>query len=320
MKVSVIVLAYNQEGTIARTLDSILAQEVNFRYEIVVGEDASTDGTRAIAIDYAKRFPEIIRLMPEAPNKGPVANYFACLDAAKGKYIADCAADDYWTDTHKLSRQIEILDADSEVALVHTAWHFIDSETSHPHRYDWNPIEPYTADKGALSLRILMHDPAVSIHSCTSVYRKESLAKIIANRPDLFLDPDNTCEDLPIAVALAHTGKIAYIPDDTLCYELPGKDSVSSPDNFERHALFLIGTLHQIIRLQQFIGATNAQMHSFYSHRIDYTLSQIFHSRNSDIYKSFRRICAAKPLPCGIKGRIYKILIPLTTKKLPRNK
>ncbi|MDE7143493.1 MAG: glycosyltransferase family 2 protein, partial [Muribaculaceae bacterium] len=64
MKVSVIVLTYNQEDTISRTLDSILAQQVDFDYEIIVGDDASTDRTRQICTQYQQRHPDRLRIMP----------------------------------------------------------------------------------------------------------------------------------------------------------------------------------------------------------------------------------------------------------------
>ena len=120
--VSVIVLTYNQQDTIARTLDSILAQRVSFPFEIVIGEDAGTDGTRSICEDYVRRYPDKVRLMPKAPNKGVVRNYFDTLEACRGEYIADCAGDDYWTSDTKLQRQADILMQRPEVAVVHTAW------------------------------------------------------------------------------------------------------------------------------------------------------------------------------------------------------
>jgi glycosyltransferase involved in cell wall biosynthesis len=77
--VSVIVVTYNQHDSIARTLDSILMQKCRLPIEIVVGDDASTDSTRAVCEDYVRRYPHIVRLMPAAPNKGVVDNYFDCL-------------------------------------------------------------------------------------------------------------------------------------------------------------------------------------------------------------------------------------------------
>ena len=101
-KVSVIVICYNQRDTISRALDSVLAQE-DCDYEVIIGDDASADGTREVCEEYARRYPGRVRLMPAAPNKGVVDNYFDCFDAARGEYVADCAGDDYWLGTRRLA-------------------------------------------------------------------------------------------------------------------------------------------------------------------------------------------------------------------------
>lgn len=91
-KVSVIVLTYNQEKLIGRTLDSILAQKCDFPFEIIVGEDCSTDGTLAVCRDYEARHPDKIRLFANNPNKGLLDNYYDCILLARGEYLADCGA------------------------------------------------------------------------------------------------------------------------------------------------------------------------------------------------------------------------------------
>jgi glucosyltransferase len=101
-KISVIVATYNQEDTIARTLDSVLMQQCHVPIEIILGEDCSTDGTLAVCQRYADEHPDVIRLIANKQNKGLVDNYFDCMLAAQGKYIADCAGDDFWTDPLKL--------------------------------------------------------------------------------------------------------------------------------------------------------------------------------------------------------------------------
>lgn len=119
-KVSVIVCTYRQESTIARTLDSILSQETEYQFEIVLGEDASPDGTRNICEDYALRHPEIINLLPPAPNKGLMRNYRDCVAACTGDYIMACAGDDWWHNKEKLQRQVEFMDASPEYVMCYT--------------------------------------------------------------------------------------------------------------------------------------------------------------------------------------------------------
>ena len=115
--VSVIVLTYNQENTIKRTLDSILSQKCNFNFEIIIGDDCSTDSTVRICQEYQSSYPTIIRLICNETNKGVVKNYYNCILASKGKYIADCAGDDYWVTTTKLQKQYDILEKDPTYKL-----------------------------------------------------------------------------------------------------------------------------------------------------------------------------------------------------------
>lgn len=110
IKVSVIVLTYNHEKYIKQALDSILMQQVDFKYEILVGDDASTDGTREILKRYEQKYPEIIKLFLNKENLGASRNSYNMLMFAKGKYLATCEGDDYWTDIDKLKIQVEFLE------------------------------------------------------------------------------------------------------------------------------------------------------------------------------------------------------------------
>ena len=117
-KVSVIVLSYNQINTISRTLDSILAQIVDFAFEIIIGDDASNDGTRTICEQYAIKFPSCIKLLDKAKNKGVVNNYLDCLGMASGEYIMGCAGDDWWHNRNKMQLQVSFLDSHPKFSLV----------------------------------------------------------------------------------------------------------------------------------------------------------------------------------------------------------
>lgn len=116
MKVSVATETYNHERYIAQALDSILMQEVGFDYEIVIGEDCSTDKTRAIVLEYKRRYPETIRLLLNERNLGGRRNFVNTLQACRGEYIALLEGDDYWTSSHKLQKQVDYLDSHPECA------------------------------------------------------------------------------------------------------------------------------------------------------------------------------------------------------------
>lgn len=107
--VSVIVLTYNHEKYIRQALDSILMQEVDFRYEILVGDDASVDHTPEILKEYQKKHPDIFHLYLRTQNLGATRNSYELLTSCRGVFIAACEGDDYWTDSLKLKKQVEFL-------------------------------------------------------------------------------------------------------------------------------------------------------------------------------------------------------------------
>lgn len=118
--VSVFMMTYNHENYIAQALDSILMQKINFGYEIIVGEDCSTDRTREIILSYAQRKPDLFKLILHNHNVGATANQNAVLKACMGKYIAICEGDDYWTDPYKLQKQVDFLEANPDYGLIHS--------------------------------------------------------------------------------------------------------------------------------------------------------------------------------------------------------
>lgn len=117
MKVSVYMITYDHERFIAQAIDSVLMQQVDFDYEIVIGEDCSTDNTRSIVIDYRNRFSDKIKLLLNEKNLGMIPNFIQTMQACTGQYIAMLEGDDYWTLPHKLQKQVDFLDSHPEFAI-----------------------------------------------------------------------------------------------------------------------------------------------------------------------------------------------------------
>ena len=113
-KVSVLVITYNQERFIVQALQSVLMQEVNFEYEVVIGEDCSTDRTREIVLQFQKEHPLLVRVILHDKNQGPELNFIQTLQACRGKYVATLEGDDYWTSPHKLRIMVDFLEAHPE--------------------------------------------------------------------------------------------------------------------------------------------------------------------------------------------------------------
>ena len=164
IKVSVHMPAYNHEAYIAQAIESVLMQEVDFRFELVIGEDCSTDATRAVAVEYADRYPDRIRLLLHRSNLGIFDNDQAIISACRGEYIAWLEADDYWTSPRKLQAQVDLLDSRADYsACFHWARRV---GTTEPATWREGPptVKPfYTIDD-------LLRDGHF-IPSCTAVFR-----------------------------------------------------------------------------------------------------------------------------------------------------
>jgi glycosyltransferase involved in cell wall biosynthesis len=206
VKVSVHMPAYNHEKYIAEALDSALMQEADFPWEIVIGEDCSTDGTVAVARDYAARYPERIRLIENERNLGIWENDQVIVAACRGEYIAWLESDDLWTASDKLQRQVELLDANPTYsACFHRASCLTQSEPPSTWRGRPDHIKP-TFDVDDLL------EQGHFIPSCTGVFRAGLVREALDwTRGTPFLET-------AYAIRFALSGPIAYIDMDMATY------------------------------------------------------------------------------------------------------
>ncbi len=124
IKVTIRCITYNQKDYIRQCLDGFVMQKTNFRFEAIVHDDASTDGTDEIVREYAEKYPDIIKPIFETENQyskhdgslGRIMNA-----NTRGKYVAICEGDDYWTDPLKLQKQADFLDANPQCSLTYHA-------------------------------------------------------------------------------------------------------------------------------------------------------------------------------------------------------
>ncbi len=124
MKLSIIMPCFNVSTTLIRALESVLMQEINFKYEIIIVDDASKDQTVEIAKEYSKQYPQIKVICNES-NKGNAYTYYKGLCESRGDYVCVLDGDDYYTISDKLQRQVDFLDSDLEEEYVGTATQYI---------------------------------------------------------------------------------------------------------------------------------------------------------------------------------------------------
>ncbi|MBR5947740.1 MAG: glycosyltransferase family 2 protein [Clostridia bacterium] len=120
IEVSVICNAYNHEKYIAQALESFIMQRTNFKFEVLVHDDASTDSTADIIREYEKKYPDLIKPMYQTVNQysngGAISKRFQ-LPRARGRYIAVCEGDDYWTDPEKLQKQYDQMEKNPQADM-----------------------------------------------------------------------------------------------------------------------------------------------------------------------------------------------------------
>ena len=261
--VSIIVICYNQEKSIAAALDSVLRQDSSVPFEIVVGDDASTDSTREICQKYADKYPEKIRLLPYEPNLGLVGNYFRCLKACRGEYISDCAGDDEWLGTTRLAEAMRIFDKHPEINSVFTDYIIFDTSTGISRQAYASDLEERKLNpiiKGNFILRKAMNRiNSLPYMLSTAIYRKKDLQEVMSQSPEMVCNKLFGCEDVPIIAALASKGDAAFNPAVTLKYNIRD-DSISNNSDRLKSARFYLKSLRMSRILGRYYGITEEEM------------------------------------------------------------
>lgn len=113
-------LAYNHEKYIAQAIESIVCQKTEYKFELLIADDYSTDGTRDIIRHYQKLYPDIIRVIFHKKNMGGTKNAYSVNLHSRGKYLAGCEGDDFWCDDHRIQKDIDFLESHPEyVGIAH---------------------------------------------------------------------------------------------------------------------------------------------------------------------------------------------------------
>ncbi len=217
--VDVCMVVFNHERFCRESIKSVLAQKTDFSVHILVGEDCSTDGTRKILLEYQRLFPERIRLFLSTQNLGIVTgngrlNFLRLLDACRGKYIALLDGDDYWTDPHKLQKQVDYLEAHPECSSVFSRACYVD-ENGKEAKFNGASLFGPPRVKPVYRTTDLLGDGNF-IPTGTLLFRRECVDGL----PDWF-----SCfrvGDWPLNVLNAGSGPIGFIDAVTAAYRVHG--------------------------------------------------------------------------------------------------
>ena len=211
--VSVVMIAYNVENYLTEAIESVLVQKTNFKVELVIGEDCSTDNTRKIALDYQMLYPHLIRVLLPPKNQGLTPNCIATHNACSGKYIALLDGDDYWTDDLKLQKQIDFLEKNPQYAgCAHQSIKIYSNELKKDEPFGSNNDEVYVL-KDTISHR--------KFHTSSLVYHKKIWDKVGG------IPPNISSNERAIYPMVALFGKIKYFQQAMCVYRLTGSGLTS---------------------------------------------------------------------------------------------
>ncbi len=224
MKLSTVVLTYNQEHSVRQTLDSILSQQHPYSMEIVIADDASTDHTPHIISEYASKYPEIVKPVLRQHNLGLIRNYFDAISRCTGEYIAICAGDDYWL-PGKIITQISYMDSHPDCAFTYGNA-LVKNQSSH--RY--NEIIKGMKDNSFYEFMTANHIAAV-----TTCFRKSIMTKYInAIKP---VEKNWLMEDFPFILWVSLYHSIDWIDQNFAVYCIK-EESLSRSHNRDRQSDF----------------------------------------------------------------------------------
>ena len=200
-------ITYNHAPYIAQAIEGVLQQETDFPFELVIGEDCSTDETRGIVFDYQKKYPDIIRVISSDMNVGARKNALRTAKACHGKYIALCEGDDYWTDPNKLQKQVDFLENNQDYVVCFHWAGWLDQERGKIMNWKYGPPvvkSYYTVDD------LLEHNNFIP--TCSTVFRN----KMFDEFPDWYYRLE--IGDFPLHILNAQHGKIGFLDETMAVY------------------------------------------------------------------------------------------------------
>lgn len=229
--ISICTLTYNHAPYIRKCLDGFVKQKTNFKFEVLIYDDASDDGTREILKEYELNYPDLIKPIYQHENQfsksGGGLNIKYNFNRAASKYIAMCEGDDYWTDEYKLQKQVDFLEANNEYSIC---FHKV-NELVNGNELSASPLnssvkeETFTIED--LANGNLIHTPSV-------VFRNG----LIKEFPVWF--SKSPAGDYPLHMLNAKYGKIKYFPDIMAVYRKHGGSTWSSKPKIQMYENWLI--------------------------------------------------------------------------------
>lgn len=286
--VSVSMITYNHAPFIAKAIEGVLQQEAEFPFELVIGEDCSTDETRGIVFAYQKKHPAIIRVITSDANVGMKKNGLRTLKACRGKYIAFCEGDDYWHRSDKLKKQAGYLESNPECGLVYTnydVYHVSSRERIKDfiNYRKWRmPEDPGIADivesKGGTSR---------SITTCTVMVRARLCSEIIEADPYLHQNEKFPMGDSQLWAELAAKSRLHYIPESLATHSVTNESATRSRNEEKILRFRMSGATMQLYLCEKYDLPAHIRC-KYQEYYLNCALRLALHTRNRELAEDVR--------------------------------
>lgn len=233
--VSCRVSTYQHAPYIRQCLDGILMQKTNFSFEIVIGEDESSDGTREICIEYANKYPDVIRLfLHKRENNilvhGQPSSFFQGMYTIfhlRGKYQAICEGDDYWTDPHKIQKQVDFLEKNNDFSICFTDYLVYNEKSK---KFNYPALKNLYKNKSVFSRNQLIFSNFIPTATVMFKTRQEVFSKL-----DINFYPG----DWFVHILNSEFGKIKFLPFESTIYRKHDGGICSASNPIENNMKYL---------------------------------------------------------------------------------
>lgn len=286
--VSICCITYNHENYIRQCLDGFVMQQTNFPFEILVHDDASTDGNAAIIREYEAKYPHLFRCVYQTVNQFAIQNTLTNIlfPMAKGKYIALCEGDDYWTDPLKLQKQVDFLEWNSEYALCFHSIQILEPDGCLREDYITHVPEKYEDIETLARLGNYIHTPSVVFRNIITIFPPEF--------------KESPLGDYFLYMLLGEQGKLKKL-DDIMAVYRHGVGVWSTNGNDFRYNKTAI----TFLLLARYFKPRNSEVFKIFVNRVNLYLNHSWHLLSEQELSEFMKFKEISPLI--LKYRIDKL-------------
>lgn len=297
--VSIICDVYNHEPYLRLCLDGFIFQKTNFPFEVLIHDDASTDNSASIIIEYTKKYPDIFKPIIQKENqyskKVGIWKTFQ-FPRVSGKYVAFCEGDDYWIDPLKLQKQVDYLETHPECVLVHTDMDVEDVKTGKVNNSKWKHQKNFNLIKRDFGKRLLplLLQGKYSVTTLTACVRFDALRECYEAGLSS-LESGLLMGDTTKWIALAEKGTFHLIPESCACYHVLGESATHSR-NYSNIINFYASCLKMIDSFSEKFNISDRDKNIAVQKYIFFLLREVYTDKNEFLQELKEKILQDRKL------------------------